>query len=109
MVVEGQGADELLAGYDVNVFPHAFIDLMQKKKFSTAVREFTIANSTLGKLRNVGRARFLAWIEFARCFHHCTMCIAVFVATSSFMRRPVLSRQNRYAFDNRRTNVCRCA
>jgi asparagine synthase (glutamine-hydrolysing) len=39
VVIEGQGADELLAGYISNVFPVYFIELLEHLKFSKALKE----------------------------------------------------------------------
>lgn len=40
VVMEGQGADELLAGYFTNVFPTLLLELIQRGKINQAKREF---------------------------------------------------------------------
>jgi asparagine synthase (glutamine-hydrolysing) len=42
VILEGQGADELLGGYISNIMPHMFIDLLSKLKFKKAFDEIKI-------------------------------------------------------------------
>ncbi len=61
VVLEGQGADELLSGYIVNTFPTLIFELIKKFQFSQAVKEV----KAFGKLYSVKFAIF----QFIRLFN----------------------------------------
>lgn len=62
VVLEGQGADELFAGYTLNAFPLALWDRLSTFRWNEAAREFVKMGRTMSRHKYVGNLWFVGWL-----------------------------------------------